>query len=277
MRLALSTGWFPARVTLEGAARGARDLGLDRLALVVPGLDAPDGRAVLRAVGVVASHVLLGDGGGASNEDLSRFSAALARATAVASRLRAGVLVVEGGGLGSRADADPDRVAGDLGRQDEGEAAPTAAARRRAHREAAAERAVRALHAGLATGAPLAVRPGSTASDLLHVEETEWLLDALPRLGLAFDPTRALGLERLGLGPPPEAWADRFASRAGTCFAHGLGAGLAGRGHPDDDGPDWSSLGEMVPRAATWVLDLAPTLSTADVTDAIRAVRAHVG
>ena len=137
-------------------------------------------------------------------------------------------------------------------------------------REAAAERAVRALYGPLSRGVPLAVRNGDGVHDLLGLEETGWLLDEFPRLGFWFDPTRAFRAFRAGSGPATAVWTERLARRVGGVFAHGLGSSLEGGSHPEDVAPPWGTLAEVLPRGVPWVLDVSPSLAAGDVAEAVR-------
>jgi hypothetical protein len=148
------------------------------------------------------------------------------------------------------------------------------AAHRRRVGERQVEALVRALHGPLGAGWPLAVLHGTDGGDLLLLEETGWLLDALPRLGLWLDPAWLLSLERRGAGPGPAAWADRFAGRVVGVSVHGLGSDGRGHAHPEDDGPPWGRLASSLPRRAPWTLDLSGRLTVDDVRDALRYVTA---
>jgi hypothetical protein len=182
---------------------------------------------------------------------LEDFPQRLEKAASRASRLRAPWLLVEGGRIvEASAASEPSEL-------------------RLGFRERWAERAVRALHAGLATGAPLAIRPAGGADGLLGFEETGWLLDDLPRLGLWQDPHRALSLGAHGLGPPPGAWAERWAGRTAGLLVGGTGAA-----HPEAAGLDWSTLRDTLPRRIPWVLDLGSDLPEAAVADAAAFVAA---
>ena len=277
LNLGLSSGAFDEGTTLEVAARRTRDLGLDALALVVPGPVPGTPREAVRAVGVTVPGVVLAETG-ATDDAFDRHRAA---AVSAAARLRAPRVVVEGGGLGLQASRALRREESALLAALRGGGTPDAAdalALREAAREEAAHRAARALHRSLADGVPLALRNGGRAGDLLlQPDEVEWLLDDLPALGLWFDPARALRAWRLGLGPEPAAWADRLASRTTGVFVQGLGSDLAGHGHPEDGAPDWGTLGRSLPHAVPWILDLTHALSAADVEDAIRYLRSMVG
>jgi len=266
LNLALASGWFAEGTTLARAARRTRDLGLETLALAVPGPVAPGRREDVRALGVAVCGVLLG-GAGAADDDFDRARPAAVQA---ASALRAPCLVVEGGGFDRR-------TARDLAKREASDA-PAALALHREVREEAASRAARALWRAQAEGVPLALRNGGAAADLvLDPEVAEWLLDDLPALGLFLDPARALRARRLGLGPEPEVWADRFAARTRGVFVHGLGSDLAGGSHPEDVAPDWGTLSDALPRGAPWVIDVTHALSAADVEDVVRYLRSETG
>ena len=277
LNVGLSSGFFEEGTSLEVAARRTRDLGLDQLAVAVPGPVPGAPREAVRAVGVSVCAVVLGETGATDDA----FDRRRAPAVAAAAQLRAGSVVVEGGDLGpqaSRALRHAEATLLAARRKGETLDVTDALALRRAERERAAERAARALHRALGDGPPLAIRNGGRASDLLlHPDEVEWLLGDLPVLGLWFDPARALRAWRLGLGPEPAAWADRLASRTTGVFVQGLGSDLAGHGHPEDGAADWGTLGRSLPHRVPWVLDVSHTLSAADVDDAIRYLRSAVG
>lgn len=139
--------------------------------------------------------------------------------------------------------------------------------------ESATDRLVRALHAALREGVPLAIRNTGDEDGLLGMTGCEWVLGELPRLPLWFDPPRALRRQRLAGGPPPSSWTDAFAARTGGVFVHGLGADGTGGAHPDEEGADWVALRGVLPGAAPWVLDLAPGLDETVVRDALHYVR----
>lgn len=277
LNLALSSGFFEEGTSLEIAARRTRDLGLDALAIAVPGPVPGAPRAAVRSVGVSVCAVLLGETGATDDA----FDRRRAQAVTVAATLRASQLVVEGGDLGPGSARALKLAESALLGSLRGGGAPDAAdaiALRGAEREGAAARAARALHLAFADGVPLAIRNGGRPGDLLlQPDEVEWLLDDLPGLGLCFDPARALRAWRLGLGPEPAAWADRLASRTVGVCVQGLGTDLAGHGHPEDGGPDWGTLGRSLPHRVPWILDVTHALSAADVDDAIRYVRSMVG
>ena len=277
LNLGLSTAFFEADTPLETAARRTRDLGLETLALVVPGPVPGRPRDAVRSVGVTVGGVVLGEAG-ATDDAFERHRAA---AVAAAARLRAPSVVVEGGDLGLKASRTLKRAESALLAAFRGGEAPDVAeaqALRDAEREGGADRAARALHRASADGAELAIRNGGRAADLLlQPDVVEWLLSDLPTLGLWFDPARAHRAWCLGLGPEPAAWADRFAGRTTGVFVHGLGSDLGGHGHPEDGAPDWGTLGRSLPHRVPWILDVTHTLSAADVEDAIRYLRAMVG
>jgi len=277
LNLALSSSFFEEGSTLELAARRTRDLGLDALALVVPGPVPDRPREAVRAVGVTVCGVVLGETGATDGAFDRRRGAAVG----AAARLRAPCVVVEGGDLGLEASRSLRREESALLaalRSGEVPDGADALAQRAAACEAVADRAVRALHRAQADGVPLAIRNSGRVGDLLlGPDVVEWLLDDLPALGLFFDPAHALRAWRLGLGPEPAAWADRLASRTTGVFVHGLGSDLAGHGHPEDGAADWGTLGRSLPHRVPWVLDVTHTLSAADVEDAIRYLRAMVG
>jgi hypothetical protein len=127
-------------------------------------------------------------------------------------------------------------------------------------RERAAERLARALHGPLSLGAPIAVTNGAREDDLVGLEEFGWLLEALPRLGLWFDPARAVSRG----DALPEAWADRFAGRTtGVVVLHGAARS-----------PDLGILTRLLPRRAPWVLDAGPEVPEADLLLALGSLKA---
>lgn len=283
MRIGLASRWFAEGTSLAEAARRTRDLGLDLLSMAHPGT--VEGKGAMRedakGVGVEVGAVFANGGGGASAENDAGFAAVVTQASALAASLRAPFVVVEGGGFGATADRalrKADRRLVSAGRL--GEDPDAAAEVGRLHgemREQAAERAVRALHQVARGGASLAVRHGGSAACLLGFEELEWVLDDLPALSLFFDPARALRRHRLGLGPEPAAWAERFARRTAGVIVQGLASDLAGGSHPEDGAAPWRELAEALPRGVPWFLDLAPTLAAADVEDAVRYLQTEIG
>ncbi len=134
--------------------------------------------------------------------------------------------------------------------------------------DVAADRLVRALHAPLAAGAPLALRNAAGPEDLLGVTEVEWLLSELPRLALWFDPARAMARQRAGGGASLRTWIDAYADRCTGVFAHGLGRDGLGGAHPSDDGVDWAALCGAIPRSAPWVLAMDPETDDDTLRDA---------
>ncbi len=151
MTVALSTRWSGA--SAEKIIAVARDLDVRAFAFDAPPTRPQALRRELKSSGIDAAAVTV-DGVTASDENTSRFAERLETAIAAASALRAGAVVVEGGG-------------GD-------------------EREVAVERIVRVLHGGVMAGVPLAVLNGG----VLGFEELEWVLDDLPRLSFWFDPAR---------------------------------------------------------------------------------------
>jgi hypothetical protein len=224
-----------------------RALRLSRVVLLDPPPAARAWRPELAAAGIEVAGVAL-EGVPPDLCDAARSAAGLAAPAAAAAALRAGHLVVP----------SPRVVP----------------AERAATRERRVEEAARALHGPLAAGVPLAVVNGGRDADLLHLTETGWLLDALPRLALWFDPARALALEAAGLDAGPLAYADRFAGRVGGVLVHGLGSDGRGHAHPEDRGPPWGRLGESLPQRVPWVLDLSSRHDAADLRDAARFLEA---
>ncbi len=273
LTIVLATGCFAPGTSLGEAATAARSLGLGRLALDFPGPVAGGRREELKPLGVGIEAVVQQGGAGASLEDPRAFAAGLERQAAWTARLKAAWTVVEAGDLGGRDERELSRRDGALVTARSDEDSDAVAALREPHRAGAVERAARALHDGLRVGVPLAVRNAGGAAGLLGFEETGWLLDALPRLRLAFDPTRALRLHRLGLGPNPASWAEQYASRSTLLFVHGLGADFAGGSHPEDGAPAWPILRDILPDRLPRVLEVRPTLTHAEVLDAVGYVR----
>lgn len=189
---------------------------------------------VLRQAGVAVDGVFLG----------SHDTPALDAAVHAASRLRAGHVVLDGGVR---------RPGGD--------------------RDAEVETLVRHLHALLGRGAPAAVLPGDAGPALLDEEALGWVLDDLPALGLWLDPVRALRRAQAGEGDGLVALLDRHAGRCRGTFVAGLGSDGRGGRHPEDAGPDWSTLTALLPRGVPWVLDLAPDAEGDELEDALGFLR----
>jgi hypothetical protein len=164
---------------------------------------------------------------------------ALEEASAVASVLRAGAVVLEGGVL-------PPGVS----------------------REEAVETALRRIHGLVVTGVPLALRIGGRVGDLLGFEEAGWALESLPRLSLWFDPARALERAGAGAGPDVPAWAERYAGRM---------AGIHLERLPAEDGTDWKSLVQSLPTRVPWVLDPPAAVSERDLQRAVGYLRSLGG
>jgi hypothetical protein len=143
--------------------------------------------------------------------------------------------------------------------------------------DADAEDLARALHAPLTAGVPLALRNGGDPTDLLDETVCGWLLEALPRLGLWFDPAAALRAARREGGAPLARWTDAWAGRTGGVFVHGLGAAGRGGAHPCEDGPPWTALRESLPGRVPWVLELDPACEEAHVRDALAWLRDLAG
>ena len=146
--------------------------------------------------------------------------------------------------------------------------------------EAAVVRLSRTLH-GLFSrwpGLSLALRAAHAPGRLLGFREMDWLLSDNPGkpVGLWMDPARALALERAQAGPSPLDWADRFASRTLGIAVHGLGAG-SGHVRPEEAGLDWGTLRGLLPLHAPRVLDVGPSLTSADVVDVRRQFEEMLG
>jgi hypothetical protein len=279
MSLALTSAWFRAGAGVEAIVAGLREVGLPHLHLERPDPAARGWREALTRAGVTVVSVGADPDAGAADAG-TRFATALAVAIETASALKAKAVVVEGGRFPGPAGArlaDLDRALARVARgsgDDAAKAREESLRLRGVGRERLVEGAARALHAALKDGVPLTVRNGDGLAALLGFEETGWLLSALPRLQLFFDPARAERAARLATGPALVRWTDAHAARVAGVAAHGLGSDLAGRAHPEDAGPDWGSLGDTLPRGRTWVLDVSGTLSAADVRDAVRFLRA---
>lgn len=277
MTLALTSAWFRPGADVDALVAGLRAVGIGRLHLEAPSAAARAWREPLAGTGVAVASVGVDPEVGAA--DGGRFAAALDLAIAAAAALKAKAVVVEAGGFTGPTAArltEANRVlrtASGSGDEAERVRADVRALRGEA-RAKRVEIAARGLHAALKDGVPLAVRNDDGLERLLGFEETGWLLGALPRLGLWFDPARAERGARLGVGPALSRWADAYAARVAGVAAHGLGSDLAGHAHPEDEGPDWGSLGETLPRRLTWVLDVSGRLSAADVRDAVRFLTA---
>ena len=253
MSLALTSRWFAAGAGPEALIAGLKAVGQPALVLHEPPPQAARWREPLRAAGVRIEAVRL-----AGVEGLAGAGAEVVGA------LKPGRVLVPGGALApvpgsllGGPPSDEERVA-----------------HRKRVREAQVEVLARALHGPLGAGWPLAALHGTAGGDLLLLEETGWLLDALPRLGLWLDPVWLLALERSATSPGPTAWADRFAGRVVGVFVHGLGSDGRGHAHPEDDGPAWGRLAASLPRWVPWALDLSGRLTAADVREALRYVTA---
>lgn len=279
MNLALTSRWFRAGAAAERLALGLREVGIQGLHLVAPPAAATGWRETLTGAGIVTRAVAADPEVGASTEG-TRFSTALAAAIEVAAALKAPAVVVEGGRIPGAAGARLADLEASLRKAARGsgeDAAPWLAEGERLRaerRDRLVEAAARALHGPLKDGVPLALRNGDGLDDLVGHAEIGWLLDALPRLAVWFDPARAQRAVRLTAAPALTAWTDAWASRAAGVVAHGLGSDLGGHAHPEDAGPDWGSLGASLPRRLTWVLDVSGSLSAADVRDAVRYLKA---
>jgi hypothetical protein len=251
MPVAFATGRLPGMFGVADVLATARSLDVRAVFFSAPVERAASWLAELKASGIQVCGVAPQGTAGAADETPSRFEAELGAAATCASHLKAGAVVVEGGEVGGVSEADREAV-----------------------REPAAERAVRALHAGLRGGVPLAIRPGGRPRDLLGFEETGWLLSELPALGLWLDPARAVRAHRRGCGSALEAWVDAYAGRCGGLFVQGLDADLRGGVHPAEGGIDWAPLAEVLPRGVPWVLDLARETTDDVLADAVSMMRA---
>ena len=140
-------------------------------------------------------------------------------------------------------------------------------------REAHVDRLVRALHPVVTAGIPVALRFARDAEDLLDPEALDWALSELPALRVWFDAWRAMQLAGLERGPSPERLADDLASRCVGVSVAGPGREGRGGGHPEDGGPDWSTLVGALPRDAAWVVELDPGLGRGALEDAVRVTR----
>ena len=238
MPLAFATRGLGADVTPERILARAQAFDVRSVLLSTPLPRAAEAHARLRAGGVAVCAVAA-----AQPADGAEFTQGLERGARCAAALKAGAVVVEGGGAAAHG------------------------------REAAVDRLARALHAPLAQGIPLVVRNAGAADALLGFEEVEWLLSELPRLGFWFDPMRAEQRQGADAGPAVGAWLDAYDGRVGGVFVHGPGSEGSGGGHPTDDGPDWDRLAAALPWRVPWVLDLGPGLAEGDAADAVRWLR----
>ncbi len=141
-------------------------------------------------------------------------------------------------------------------------------------REAAAERVSRALHAAQREGMPIALRCWSGADDLLDVEMLEWLLGDLPALSVWLDIPALEHAYREGSGTALPALAEALGPRVRGLDIAGAADGAAGGAHPEDAGPDWSTLWEILPRGATRVLDVDPGPDGSRLPEALSWLRA---
>jgi len=250
---ALTSRWFAAGAGPQALIAGLKAVGLPTLVLHEPPPQAVRWREPLRAEGVRVLAVRLADVEGL-----------VGTGAEVVGALKPARVLVPAGALAPM----PPSLLGGAPSDEE----------RLAHRQRVRERQVevlaRTLHGPLAAGWPLAALHGTAAGELLLLEETGWLLDALPRLGLWLDPARLLALERSGGSPGPAAWADRFAGRVVGVSVHGLGSDGQGHAHPEDDGPAWGRLAASLPRWVPWALDLSGRLTAADVREALRYMTA---
>jgi hypothetical protein len=245
VRIAIATRALPEALSLAEAAVRVREAGADRLVLDLPGPVAPGAREDLREVGVRTAAVALREGGVGRGADAA-LEAGIARAIRAAHRLRAEAVVLGGAG-----GFDASRAA----------------------RERAVDDAARRLHGRLRDGVPFVIRHGIASTDLLGLDETEWLLDALPGLGFLFDPFGANRRAAEGEGPPAETWAERFAKR--TVLVAVRGEGEQDGGHPADSDVDWRQIAGLLSGDVTWVLETGPRAG--DVSDAASYLLDRVG
>jgi hypothetical protein len=247
--IALASRWFAGRTDPASIALGLREVGIPALVQDEPPAAAARWREPLRAQGVTVVALRTEAAGAPS-----------ALLTEVGGALRVERIVVAGGAFTA-----PRGVTG---------AAATEPEVLRRARERQVEALARALFAPVRAGLPLAVGQAAGPHELLTLEALGWLLDALPRLTLWFDPARALAASRAGTDAAPDAWADRFAGRVAGVSVHGLGSDGRGHAHPEDDGPPWSTLAASLPRRVPWTLDLSGNLSADDVREARRYLEA---
>lgn len=165
--------------------------------------------------------------------------------TEAAAALRAQALVVDGGPVKDRAT----------------------------EREARTEALARLLYPAHAAGVPLALCNGSSSSALLGLQETSWILEELPGVGLVLDAARAEQAGRDGWDAGLDAWLEAWAGRTVAVVATGLGSDGRGRRHPEDGPLDWSTLSARVSRTAPWIFDPAEDLGEDEVVDGLRALR----
>jgi hypothetical protein len=242
MPLALASGWLrDGADSMARAAEAARGMGFTQVFASKPPRDAATGKASLDALGLSLAAVATDP-----VADLGGLRVSIDRAAQAAAALKRPLVVVDLGG-----------VTAGFGET----------------REVAVDRWARSLFDAMRawSGLAIAVRPGADGGRLFLFPETEWLLDDLVGLpiGLWLDPSRALALQRSAGGPAPVAWADRFAARTLGVAIYGLGTG-GGHARPEDDGPAWGTLRDLLPARAARVLDVGPAVPVADVIDARR-------
>lgn len=278
MSLSLSSRWFKEATTAEGYVAGLRLVDVRGLALLGPEREARTWRETFAGSGVRVAAVAPEAARG--HALAPTFAAACAQAAEVASALRAPVVLLSGGSFPGEAGRRLEALGRRLSRPTTGETTDPEALRaellatRQGARERLVEQIARALHGPLAQGVPLAVANGLGPEQVLGFTETGWLLDALPRLGLWLDPLGAEQARRQGWGPGGVAWTDAYGGRTVGALAHGAGSAGTGHAHPEDQGADWGSLGESLPRRLPWILDVTGSLSAADVRDAVRYLTA---
>lgn len=140
----------------------------------------------------------------------------------------------------------------------------------------AVEALVRMLHGALRSGTPIAVLGGG-AADLLAHEELGWVLDELPGVRVAFDVAVAHEAGRQAGQPAAADALDRRAGRIAFLLAAGRTSDGQAGAHPEEGAIPWGTLAERAPRAAPWILDLAPGTAEEVVADAWRWLGAWTG
>jgi hypothetical protein len=151
----------------------------------------------------------------------------------------------------------------------------SAAAHQSPHgREAATEHVARALHGAQREGMPLALRYTAGGDDLLDMQMLEWLLGDLPTLGVWLDIPALEHAHRANEGLALPALAETLGPRVRGLDIAGASDGAAGGAHPEDGGPDWSTLWEILPRDATRVLDVDPGPDGSRLREALAWLRA---
>jgi hypothetical protein len=241
--LALASRWIrDGADTLSPAAEAARSMGFTQTFASRPPRDAARAKGLLASLGVTVGGVAADP-----TDAPPAFAGAIDRAAEVAAVLRRPFVVAD---LGDAVAAAHETV------------------------ERAVERWSRVLHAAVSawSGLSIAIRPTGRKDGLFGLEQTAWLLDDLSSrpVGLFLDPVRAMDRELAGAGPTVLAWADRFAARTLGIAVHGRGPDGKGHARPEDDGPDWGTLFDLVPSQALRVLDVGPDVAAEEVIDARR-------